>query len=587
MNIHKRFWTVLLFTAPLLPLVAQNDGEVLKQEVQVVQEYNPTISDAFKINEMPSQDQSEVAAPEFNYEITGRAIVGAPEVVPLLAAKLSKPPMEELFPSYVGAYAGNYNLLGGLVRYNLVQNKKFALSLKGSHESSLGRLKLADDNKVDAPLHTTHGGLYMRHFFSDKTLSLDMDFDNFSYRYYGMQNIEPLFNYQSPVAGAVTGTTMSGNELIPSEKQHQTSFGMNLGFMNQIVNHQYVAYQLNLGFNTFGNGWGIKENQVMLSTDFDIPLGDEFGISLQASTHHASVNYDANDIPTGFNPEKRQQTLVRFNPAVMRNSDRLNLRMGLRFGAGFDDLEDEFYLSPDLQLRVNVVDEVIALEGGIVGKIRPSYYREIMADNPFVAPDVNVKTAFHGVNLYFGVLGNFSHTTSFAARVNYSAFTNEHFYVNRSYALDSVPTEKHYSNLFDVDYDDGTLLKVSGELKFNFEPNFNLVLHGTYYNWELDSLTHAWHKPQMEVGVRANYALNESINLFASGNIIGERNAALPTGVMRLKPVYDLNLGIDYRRNKRWHFFAEIRNIAASSYDRWYGYPSHGVNGRIGLGYSF
>ena len=586
MNTLKRYWVVLFIAAPLMPLVAQNDEEVLKQEVQVVQEYNPTISDAFKINEMPSQDQTETTTPEFRYSITGKAMVGAPEVVPLLAAKLSKPPMEELFPSYIGAYAGNYNILGGLLRYNLVQNDKFALALKASHESSLGRLSLPDNTKVDAPLHTTNAGLYMRHFFNDKTLSLDLDFDNFSYQYYGLQNIEPLFNYRSPAGGSVAGTTMTGEELIPGKNQHQTSFGMDLGFMNQVVNHQYVAYKMNLGFNTFGNKWGIKENQVRLNTSFDIPIGD-FGISLSASADHATSHYKADEVPLAFNPMKRQQTLVRFNPAVVRHSDKLDLRMGLKFGAGFDDVEDEFYLSPDLQLRINIVDEVVALEAGIVGEIRPSYYSDIMAENPFVAPDVNVKTAFHGVDLYFGVMGNFSHTTSFAARVDYSAFTNEHFYVNRVYVLDSLETESHYSNLFDVDYDDGTLLKVSGELKFDFEPNFNMVLRGAYYNWELDSLTNAWHKPQMEVGVRANYALHESVSLFASANIIGERRASLPDGIEKLKPVFDVNAGIDYRRNKRWHFYAEIRNLAASSYYRWYGYPSHGVNGRVGLGYSF
>ena len=367
MNIIKRYWAVLFIAAPLIPLSAQSDEEaltqeMLKQEVQVVQEYNPTISDAFKINEMPVQDQTTVVTPEFRYGITGKAIVGAPEVVPLLAAKLGKMPMEELFPSYVRVYAGNYNTLGGLLRYNLVQNDKFALALKAGHESSVGKLKLpdSDKSKVDAPFHDTNGGLYMRHFFSDKTLSLDMDFDNFSYRYYGMQNIDPLQYY------SVLGATMTGDDLISEKKQHQTSFGMNLGFMNQIVNHQYVAYKMDFGFKTFGNGWGIKENQVGLNTNFEIPIG-EFGLSLQASAHHASSNYKASEIPLGFDPMKRQQTLVRFNPAVVRHNNKLDLRMGLRFGAGFDDLEDEFYLSPDLQIRVNIVEEVIALEAGIVG----------------------------------------------------------------------------------------------------------------------------------------------------------------------------------------------------------------------------
>jgi hypothetical protein len=68
-------------------------------------------------------------------------------------------------------------MLGGALRYNLVQNEKFALALKAAHESSMGDIEVMGvDN--DADYHETLGGLYMRHFFKRKTLSIDMDFSN-------------------------------------------------------------------------------------------------------------------------------------------------------------------------------------------------------------------------------------------------------------------------------------------------------------------------------------------------------------------------------------------------------------------------
>ncbi|MCA1745197.1 MAG: hypothetical protein LC643_05745, partial [Bacteroidales bacterium] len=93
--------------------------ETINQDVRVVREYNPTVSDAFKINEMPEQSDADVPAPDFNYQLSGKAMVGTPEVVPLIPAKMAKEPREELYPSYLQGYVGNYNMLGGALRYNL------------------------------------------------------------------------------------------------------------------------------------------------------------------------------------------------------------------------------------------------------------------------------------------------------------------------------------------------------------------------------------------------------------------------------------------------------------------------------------
>lgn len=575
-----------LLLSSVLYAQESGDNEEIKKEVQVVQEYNPIIFDAFKLNEMPSQEEEDAPALNFNYQITGKTMLGAPEVVPLLPAKLSKSPLEELFPAYAKLYLGNYNLIGGGIKYNLVQQEKFVLALKLGHESSFGKLKLPDNTKVNAPYHDTDASLFMRHFVRDKIIGLDLNFDNYSYQYYGMNNIDSIANYYSKSPFSTETNIFKGSDLIENNEQYYTSFGFNLGFMNRVVNYQYFAYKLNFDFNTFGNGFGFNENRLGLNADLDIPFGD-YSLALLGAVNHAASSLSANKTPDIYSPFKRNQTLVQLNPAMMRRTDKMKLKMGLRLGFEWDDLSNELYISPDVQLNVNVVDEVIALEGGIKGNISPSYYDKMMKENPFISPDLHVRTAFEGIDLFFGVVGNFSRTTSFAARVNYISFINEHFYKNRAYLLQSDSLTYHYNNVFDIDYDDGTVLKVSGELKVDLEPDFDIVLKGTYYNWELDSILNAWHKPQMEVGLRANYYYDESLSFFLSANVIGKRYAYIPNSIETLKPVYDFNIGSNYRYNKRWHFFAEVRNIAAGTYYRWYGYPSFQINARVGAGFSF
>lgn len=564
---------------------AQEEG--INQEVRVVREYSPTVSDAFKINRMPQPADDELASPSFDYRLTGKAIVGAPEVVPLIPARMSKEPREDLNSSYLQGYVGNYNTIGAALKYNILQNEKYALALKAAHESSLGEVEVTGIDE-DAQYHESLAGLYMRHFFKQKTLSLDIDFSNLAYRYYGASTINPELDYVNRYPENELGVPepVPGSSLIPEAKQHQSAIDVIMGLKNQQLGFDNTRWDLLMGYSSFGSKTGIRENQFKYKGDFDFSLG-ELGLRFETALNHAGTNTLLSDSPFLYNFEKRQQTLVSVNPGLTRNTDKMQLKFGLRISAEFDDLEDNLYVSPDLTVKYTVVEGVLAIDGGITGEIMPSTYRSIMEENPYVAPDVNVKTAFHGVRFFFGTKGNFSQATSFAAKVEYSVFSDEHFFVNRQFNQFGMLLQTDYSNQFDVVYDDGNLLTVSGEFNVKFSPDLNMTLRGKYYGWRTDSLSQAWHKPEMEVGARFAYRANESLSLYGAVNLLGSRYVSLPAAAESLDPVYDFNVGANYNLNRRWNFFGEIRNLIASKYNRWYGYPGHGINAIVGLGYSF
>ena len=126
-------------------------------------------------------------------------------------------------------------------------------------------------------------------------------------------------------------------------------------------------------------------------------------------------------------------------------------------------------------------------------------------------------------------------------------------------------------------------------------------MNATYYKTKLDTLENVWHLPAVEIGLKANYKAMKDLNFSASFNIIGERVALMPDfnideisgeiifveNTKLLKPVFDFNLGANYTLNSRWHFFSTVQNIFASKYYIYYGYPLHGINVRVGVGYSF
>ncbi len=563
--------------------------ETIQKDVHVVREYAPSVSDALKLNLMPPREDTLRVTPEFKYQVAGKAMLTTPEIGPIPPARLASEPKDDLYSSYIRGGLGNYELLFGDIYYNLLRNESFALALKLGQESSWGELELEDGESVDAPYHQTNGGFYLRHFFSDKTLSLDLDFNRHAYRYYGYQTIDADDYY------TLTPDPMSipvpGEDLMADKHQRITTFDVTVGLAGQQAILDETRYNANLGFGTFGNKTGVGENRISLGGDLKMPF-DNLNIHVDGGFDYYKTSVPSdNEMPLLWNFSERQQLLVNLNPRVVFPLDMLTIEGGLNITGRIDDLGDKFYLSPHLTANLLVAEGIVSAFGGLTGEVRPANYQRIMAENPFTSPDVHVKPAFSNLLFFAGVKGNFSSATSFTARLDYEFLTDEHFFVNRYFSSYS-PTPPGYgtTNLFDVIYDDGTLLTLSGELLIKPIPELNILLKGAYYDWTLDNLAQAWHRPDMELGLRGQYRLDEHLLLSATFNVLGKRYAEdvnSADGQKRLDSVVDFNLGGDYQFTKRLNFFARVQNIFGDKYYRWSGYPMQGVNFRVGAGYSF
>jgi len=576
----KKLLATIILT---IPFYLFSQEETINTNVEVIREYNPVISDAFKINDMPSPSDTLKFNPFFRYQLKGKALVAPPEMIPLSPAKLAKEPLDNLYPAYIKAYAGYYQIIGGQLVYNLVRNEKFAMTFNASHESALDYVKPDKIEDVEACYHETNAGLKMRHFFGTSTLSVDMDFNNFAYRYYGLETLDNDFS---------------------ETKQRLSLFDINMRLNNRVLRNE-TYYDVLLGFYTFGNRTGVSENSFKYKGNFDFPLND-FTFRIESAVDYAGTRNDKiilTDLPLYYNFEERSQTLIQVNPSVLMKHKNFLIKLGLRIGAGFDTFEekDKFYLSPDVAINFTVED-VVMLQTGLTGDIKQNNYRTVIAENPFISPDLNVKTAFHNLIFFAGIKGNFSSKTSFSARFEYGAFSNEHFFVNKVFSSSSPPgTFYYFNNKFDVDYDDGRLMTVSGEIKSKILHNFDISLRAAHYSSKLDTLEKPWHKPDMELGLRLNYKATRDLHFTAAFNVLSKRYAKIPPEyivrqanyneniiIEKLAPIFDFNIGVNYTLNSRWHFFTTVQNIFMSKhYMYWHGYPMHGINARIGAGFSF
>lgn len=566
--------------------IGVNAQDPLSQDVRVVREFDPTVSDAMKINQMPGREDTIEVNPEFNYNVMGHALVGTPEVESLKAARLARQRKGDLFPSYVRGGLGNYQTLFGDIFYNITRNEKFAFALHLGQESSWGNLELEDGSDSDAPYHQTDGSVYLRHFFDDKTLEFDLDFDRYAYEYYGFQKIDPSILYDPDYSN----DAVPGENLVPDRKQRQTAFDLHFGLMGQQSDVDETRYHINFDYGAFNNYTGVGENAFELSGDIKSPFSG-MALHVNGGAAYRMVHKPSGDekMPDLWTFDDREQIFLKINPRLAIPGEKLSVEVGVNLTGEFSDSED-FYLSPHVKGELVIAEGIVSTFMGMTGEVHDYSYRAVMKENPFVSPDELVETAHSNIRGFAGVKGNFSSATSFTARLDYEFIENEHFFINRFFPYSGSQNQFGMSNLFTTVYDDVTLLTLSGELLVRPVRELDIVLKGAYYGWQTDVLEEAWHKPEMEIGLRAGYVFSEELRIDAAFNVLGERKAldlTSPEGVKHLDAVTDFNLGANYQFNKRLHFFGRIQNIFAAKYYRWSGYPMQGVNFRLGAGYSF
>ncbi len=570
---------------------SQNKEKKLNKNVKVVNEYNPIISDANKINKMPSENNNlKPTKINFNYSIIPKSFFKNLGIDTISPAIINVNHKTVLNKSFLKAGLGNYSTFLGEIHYNILRSKKFALGLNAGHTSSNGYLKLEDKTKTNAPYHDTWASIYFRNFSKKYIFSLDANFLHNIYKYYGFQNINNNIMYKLPYGSNFKN--YNGKELMSEPRQRLSSFYVNLGFDNKILGNKGIPFETNLKLGTFGNVTGINEYSLNLKGKMRYYL-DNMHINLAGAVDNYIVKAPSTYQPIFYNMSNRDMTILTLKPSLGLNFNDFDLTIGINSYLQLGGAKDNnLKITPNLLANMNIEDEVI-LFAGVDGNYDINNYEKIQRENYFVSADSKVENSFTGVHIFGGIKGNLAASAKFTARFDYSFFSDQHFFTNRMIEASFDKNIYSQSNVFDVLYDDGKLLSVSGEVKFNPSKNLDFTINGKYNNWKLDKNTKAWYKPEYEIGTYANYSFSEYLKFNVGINIIGKRYALI-TGndivesyTKELKPIADLNIGANYQLTSKWHLFGKINNILASKYYMWNGYPSQRFNIRFGVGYSF
>ncbi|HZM13484.1 MAG TPA: hypothetical protein VFB86_04845, partial [Bacteroidales bacterium] len=291
----------------------------------------------------------------------------------------------------------------------------------------------------------------------------------------------------------------------------------------------------------------------------------------------ATVDYDLWLYSKDINSKSRN--LFSVAPYITRGTEDWRFRFGLK--AYFDIKENHdplsggitkvyTYFYPDVSFTFRVIPKFLRFTAAIDGSLENNQAQKTAYVNPWLMPGdtlFTLRNTDNQLRVTAGLSGSMNVAATYALDVSYTLFKDLLLFMNDTIGV---------GNYFVPVYDDGNLLKVHGEAAFPVNQQLTISMTGNYYRYNLSGKEHAWHKPDWEGSVRADYNLRNKIVASASFSLIGQRYAriAAPENTVKLNVHPNLNLGVEYRYTPVLSFWLKCNNISYNRYYEWNYYPA-------------
>ncbi|MBE9467142.1 MAG: TonB-dependent receptor [Bacteroidetes bacterium] len=562
MNCYMKHLVILLIPIFFISFKANSQNK-LNQEVKVIKPYEPSISDAFKINELPRLNDTIALTPSFSYSIKTKTkkLESKFKLEPIKAAKMLGEPLNKLYKSYFKLGFGNYTTPLAEINITSLRAKNYSVGAYLKHFSTSGKIKNTKNKKVFAGNSNNFIQLYGKKILKNsKILSGDMSFNSRKIYYYGY-NPDKIY---------------LPTETIPTDKknieyQNFNLFNVNADFETNYIDSSHVNYDIKLNYKYFTTKDDINENNFSLIANINYFMNNQF----------LGVDYKLNYINTSGTNDTLNYLMVKFNPWVGAFGKKWRVIAGVN--TYYDQKDVKYYFYPRLSLHYNVIDYFLIPYFEVDGKFQVNNYQNIAYENFYITNKLNVKPTNYKQHVVGGIRGNFSSKISFNFNASYSQIDNNYFFVNDTTCL--------LENKFDVVYDDVKLTQFFTEISYKQSQKLNLLLKAEFFNYVMDKEIEAWHKPKFKIDFKSQYVLRDKIIVNTDIFAISSRYAKTfdnSNNVVKkeLSGIFDVNLGLEYRYTKVLSAFVNFNNIGAVKYYQWNNYPLHKFNVLFGLTYS-
>ncbi|MGE6355172.1 TonB-dependent receptor [Flavobacterium sp. NPDC079362] len=579
-NCHNKIIILLvLFVVQVSFSQIKKEETIGTETVNVVKPYSPTISDAFKIKETPSLDDTGNQPKEtIKYSILSVPVASTFTPSKGKAEGVEKSKREKLFNNYATLGVGNYGTLNAelFVNQDLGNNDYVAGMFR--HHSSQGGIKGVDlnDEFYDTALNVGYG-VNNR----DMSWNVDLGYQNQLYNWYGLPA-----EFGSTLAGQTRNDLIRG--INPNHSYNTISLGGNVEF------NEGIFSKISTKFTHFSDSFSSSENRFYVKPSFKVEVMDQ-SINTNIIVDHVSGSFEHNYARDNTQPLKYSLTNFGIEPSfvILENDWTLELGAGLFYGLDSENSGNKFYIYPKVNASYKLVGDLMIFYTGVNGGLEQNSYADFVNDNPFLSPTLNMKPTNNQYTVFAGLKGKLANNINYSLTGSYLNEKDKALYKGNDYTEDFSNQNYAFGNSFGVVYDDVRTFRFYGELKADFSRNVSFGINGTFNSYKYDGIE-AWNLPSMKIS--SNLDVNITKQWYAGLNVffVGERkdmqsNLDLGTDpvITTLKSYFDANAHLGYKYNERLTCFLKLNNIGNQAYEKWLNYPVQGFQVLVGANYKF
>ena len=544
-------------------LFAQTPDSLLRRQLELERDFNPSLLDADKINSLPALREPVVQKANTNYSTwAGRTTPPLEIALPRPADIMTEIPYS-LKKGYLSFQAGNYANLDGAFGYRFVEQAKHNLAFTFLHNSTNGDINYVQDSDPagnTAYLMDNLGKLAYR--YDADAMLFDME----------VSYLHALFNYY--------GNTFGHERYFDNENQRLGVFNARLGLQSKESDR--LNYRGSLDFSNFStkfgytlNGEPIRGNQLNAMAGFDKPFRDI----------NTKIGIDGSLFTTFYQGDFDNYFLLNASPYIRFGELNRSARLGVN--VLFQDADKmRIRVAPNVKLHWGLTDHT-SLYANILGGFQNNTFLEMMNESRYFLSYTPVKPAFSIIDIDGGIKIGEINGFRFDIFGGYRKTDDAHFLVHHGQEVIGGDVLGNFREVLSPVYGSLSHTHIGGlfqsniwaplDLSLLLKKNFYDVTDMTIYGVQVAD-PKAYNKPGLEIELTGSLEVNENLHFSMNYYFANDRWSYYEGQNSEMDNINDLNMGASYRISDAFSFSVKANNMMNQQYDLWYGHPSQGFS---------
>lgn len=527
----------------------ENDGEIEDVEIEIVKDREINLPKANRNFEKIAPMSLNSSQSKIEYKFSDLKLPLPSLNIRVRPLRIKDEPLDKLYGNYVKAGFGNYvtPYLEGYFASKRSRNQMY-----GAHFNFL--------NSRNGPVDSENSGsgkldveAFGKYFGRKITVAGDVGIKRRSYNFYGYPQDQPISS--------------------DSLGQHFNDIYLKAQLEN-IDKSSKLNILTGIQFNYLKDNYNAEESEVQLDFKSKYKLGGQGAINLKSDLDIISQK--------DINLDVKTRNIFRVTPTFTFEYEGFLIDAGFNVVYENDTLgdSDEIHFFPTAMARYTL-SSGFEVHAGIKGDVEKQTLRQLVNNNPFLAPNNRAFNSYNTFELFGGIGGTLTSKLGFGAGLSLSNYKNMVYFIN---SFDDI-------SKFQTIYDTGntTVLNLNGQLSYNRNEIVRVTLRGDYWGYDTDKVDDPYHRPNYKLSALSTFNVFDKLRFELEGYMLGGITALNTTTgeSVNLDSVVDLNINAEYLFSEQFSSFIRLNNILSNEYELLYNYPVRGFQVLAGVTYSF